>query len=58
MNKKFQAGELVKVDHTGDLGLVTGLVREFETKAGSRYTVLIQGVTCKLHGYTLRKAGE
>lgn len=58
MNYKFEVGELVKVDHTGDLGLVTGLVPGPVTPAITRYTVLIQGVTCKLHGYTLRKAGE
>lgn len=63
MKYKFQVGELVKVNHTGDLGLVTGIPVPYVDGLGcdgkvTRYTVLIQGVACKLPGYNLTKVGE
>ncbi len=63
MNYKFQVGELVKVNHTGDLGLVTGIPVPYVDGLGcdgkvTRYTVLIQGVACKLPADSLTKVSE
>ncbi len=59
MNYKFQVGDLVRLERTGDIGLVTGLVPgPVPSHRHTRYTVLIQGVTCKLYGYNLTKVGE
>ncbi len=62
MKYKFQVGDLVKVNHTGDLALVTGIplpyVERVSRREVTRYTVLIQGVACTLAGHTLTKVSE
>lgn len=56
MKYKFKVGELVRVNRTGDLGLVTGIPVPYGNV--TRYTVLIQGVACTLAGHTLTKVSE
>ena len=63
MKYKFKVGDLVEAN--GSLGLVTGLAPGPDPSnfsggrpGDTRYTVLIQGVTCNLPAHTLTKVNK
>jgi hypothetical protein len=60
MKYKFKVGELVRREHTGDLGLVTDRIdaSALSSAGDGKYTILIGSDTIEVWEYELRKVGK